>query len=101
MTLREARAGIRRWPETDIGEQYSRVVAHVGEGVYEPPGVAGRTLGDMVDPTRPGRVTDLVNAVSRELGSDAKGWRYDRLVSMGAQLEREAQERDAAPDAFE
>lgn len=35
----------------------------------------------------------VVNAVSREMGADAAGWRVDRLLSMYAGLEREAARR--------
>jgi len=46
-----------------------------------------------VDPTRPARVVDVVNAVSRELGNDVADWRIDRLLGMVATIEREARER--------
>jgi hypothetical protein len=73
-------------------------LSHFGEGRIEPDGVADRRFADLVDPTRPGRVTDIVNAASREVGTDAKDWRVDRLVSMVAQLEREARERGGGPE---
>lgn len=92
--LAEARAGIRRWPDTDIGEHYQDVVAHRGEGQYNLPGVVARTLGDLVMPLRPLRVVDVVNAVSKEVGADVAGWRVSRVWALYAQLEREAEERD-------
>jgi len=50
----------------------------------------------VIDATRPGRPTAIVNAVSREVGGDVAGWRWTRIVSFYGQLEREARQR---PDA--
>jgi len=47
-----------------------------------------------VDPTRPGTITGLVNAVSREVSADVADWRLGRLLMMSGQMEREARERD-------
>lgn len=58
-------------------------------------GVWERGVGSLLDPTRPGSVMEVVNAVSREVGGDAGGWRVDRLLSMVAGLEREARERES------
>jgi len=72
------------------------MLAHLGEGDYEPPAAHERTLGDLLDPTRPGRPTDMVNAVSREMRTDVADWRLDRVLSMLRQLDNESAEQRAA-----
>lgn len=88
LSLRECRAGLRRHAGTDLGDQYQKVLAHGGEGDYSEPSLWERTLGDILSPTRPGRMVDVVNVVTRETGIDAETWRYDRLLSMLAQVEQ-------------
>lgn len=90
----EARAGIRWYAGTDLGERYSRVIATYGEGDYSEPATAERTLSDLVSPLRSGRVMDVVNQVSREVGGDVAGWSFDRILSLYGGLEAEARERD-------
>ena len=60
------------------------------------PRTAERTLGDLLHPSRPGRPTHVVNAVSREVSADVAPWRWERVLSFYAALEREAAEQ---PDA--
>jgi len=64
----------------------------LGSDAYADPSVAERTLGDYLHPRRPGSVTILVNAVSREIGADAAPWSFYRLVTFVAGLERERRE---------
>ena len=59
------------------------------------PGPGERSVGDVIDPFRPGQATDTVNAVSRGMGMDVAGWSWDRIVSMAATLQHEARQRDA------
>jgi hypothetical protein len=89
-----ARAGIRWYGGSDLGDEYSTVVAYSGEGRYEPPDTQERLLGDFLHPARVGSVMEMVNGVTREVGVDAEGWRLERVVSMFVGLEREARERD-------
>ena len=51
------------------------------------PGAAQRTVGDLVDPHRPGGVTELVNAVTNATGQDAAEWSLSRLLQMVGMLE--------------
>lgn len=76
-----------------MGERYARALAHFGEGDYSDPGMHERTLGDLLHPARPGRVVDVVNRVSMEVGGDVAEWRLVRVVSLFASLQREARER--------
>lgn len=82
------RAGLRWYVGTDPGNNYRAILAHGTEHAPEDPGVYRRSVGDYLDPTRPGRVIDLVNAVTLETGIDAERWRWDRIVSMVAGLEQ-------------
>lgn len=93
----ECRAGIRWYAGTELGENYSRVIANYGEGDYSEPATAERTVGDLVSPLRSGRAMDVVNQVSREVGSDVGEWSFDRILSLYGGLEAEARERDT-PD---
>ena len=92
----ECREGLRRYPGTTAGDNYQAAIAHGGEGDFREPSVAERTIGDLLDPRRPGRVVDLVNAAARETGLRVEGWRVDRLLSMVSGLEAEARERERA-----
>lgn len=93
LLLAETRAGLRRYAGTDIGEAYQSAGAHFGTGDFSDPNPIQRTLGDYVDPTRPGSVRWVVNAVSREVGADAKDWDVARLVEMVGQIARERRAR--------
>lgn len=86
--LGECRAGLRRYPNTDVGERYATVIAHVGDPDHADPEVWERTLGDFLDPTRPGNMMDVTNRVSQLLGSDAAEWRVDRLLRMAGAGQR-------------
>jgi len=94
LLIGEARAGVRRWPGTDVGERYAQHIAYAGSPDHADPLSVERTLGDLLDPTRPTRVLDLVNAVSREVGRDVAGWNLGRVWSLYGQMEREARERE-------
>lgn len=72
-----------------MGEQYLQVLAFAGDSVPSEYGVTDRTLGDTVDPYRPGSAMEVVNAVTRAVGSDAAGWSWVRLVAFVSGLERE------------
>lgn len=85
--LREARAGLRRHTGTPHGEHYQQLLARLGEGDYADPSPHERLLGDLLDPTRPGRMMDCVNAVTQQSKQDAAEWRVDRILSMVASLE--------------
>lgn len=89
----EVRAGRRRYGETDPGERFANTGWFEGEGDFSPPGVRDRTLGDWLDPTRPGRTVDIVNAVSREVGSDVAGWRFTRTLEFFAAVEQATRQR--------
>lgn len=81
---------------SERGERYMTILAHGGEGDHGTPGVWERTIGDLIDPSRPGSIMAVVNSVSREVGRDVQGWRVDRLVSMYAGLVQESRERQRA-----
>jgi len=98
LVLGECRAGQRRYADTQRGENYQRVLAHLGEGTHETPGAYERTLGDYLTPTRPGRMMDVVNTVTRDAGFDTAEWGVSRLLSMVVNIEREANQR-STPDA--
>jgi hypothetical protein len=55
---------------------------------------ADRTLGDLVDPTRPSGIMPVVNSVSREVGRDVAAWSVQRIWALYAQMEAEARERE-------
>lgn len=80
--LGECRAGQRRYTGSDIGEQYAHKLAFEGEGDATPPKPHERPLGDILLPSRPGTATDLVNQASQVAGTDAKAWRFDRVIRM-------------------
>lgn len=98
MACRECRAGQRRYAGTQRGESYQTHLAFLGEGDHADLSVYERTLGDLVDPTRPGRFIDVVNTVTRDAGLDAKDWGVQRLLSMVVNIEREANQRPS-PDS--
>ena len=52
-----------------------------------------RTVGDLIDPYRPGSALEVVNLVTRRVGLDAAGWSADRLLSMADGVMREARAR--------
>jgi len=93
LLLGEVRAGQRRHTGTDLGDHYGSLLAHLGEGDYTPPKLYERTLGDILHPARPGRAVDVVNAASREVGTDVAGWRFERVLSMHAAIDAEAAQR--------
>lgn len=83
---------MRRYPNTEPGENFGRVLAHIGDGDdYADPTVMERTLGDYLDPTRTGCLTDIVNRVSQVVGADVQEWRVDRLLRMVAGVEQSRQ----------
>lgn len=92
--MSEARVGLRWYAGTDAAERYQQTLAYAGEGTFEDPSVYNRTLGDLVSPARSGSMTDVVNAVTREVGTDAAEWPVGRLVSMLAGMEHEAAQRE-------
>lgn len=94
LLLRELRAGLRRWPGTDVGDEYGRLIAKAGSPDHADPTSAARSLGDLVDPTRPGGVMPVVNSVSRAVGRDVGGWSVRRVWAVYVQLEFEARERE-------
>jgi hypothetical protein len=94
-TLRECRAGLRRYTGADHAEHYQRILAFDGEGSWEEPDTYERTLGDLIDPTRPGRMQDVVNAVSRDVGTDTAEWGVARLLSALVPIRQEAEQRQA------
>lgn len=84
-----ARAGLRRYAGTDYGDSYGRVLSWAGAPETADPSVSERTVGDYLDPQRPGSATTLVNTVSRVCGVDAAGWTWPRIVNMAAGVEQE------------
>lgn len=95
LVLGECRAGHRRYVGLSAGSNYQKILAWSGEGSFEDPGAFERPLGDFLTPTRSGSMLSVVNAVTRDVGLDASDWRVDRLLSMVAALEQEAQQRAA------
>lgn len=87
-----------RAPNTPRGGHYQDLVAVRGEGPNHMPGPHERRLGDLLDPRLPGRMVDLVNGVTRQVGMDAAAWRLDRLLHMAAALAQEP-DRPPMPDA--
>lgn len=79
---------MRRYADTERGEQYATVLGRLGEGDTAPPGLAGRTLGDYLHPFRPASPTTIVNTVSQSIGGDAAGWRFERSLAFVDGLER-------------
>jgi len=78
----ECRAGLRRYAETDRGDRYQTVLAWDGEGDAAPPKPHERLYGDYIDPTRPGRMMDVVNHTSQLLGRDTAAWSVERHLRM-------------------
>jgi len=88
LLLGEVRAGHRQHVGTDRGDQFQKIMAHGGEGDYSDPSVYQRTLGDLIDPTRSGGFMQIVNAVTREVGSDVSEWPLNRLLNMVGGMEQ-------------
>lgn len=42
---------------------------------------------------KPGSMTGLVNAVTRDVGEDVAEWRVDRLMGMAAQIQAAGEQR--------
>lgn len=84
---------MRRHAGVDLGERYQMVLAFGGEGDHGMPDLWERTLGDVLDPLRPGGGMAVVNEVSRDVGRDVAGWRWDRVLGLYASMVREARER--------
>jgi len=80
---------MRRYAGTDVADRYQEVLAFQADGSHDPPGVAQRTLGDHLDPSRPDSVEALINAATLRSGIDAADWTYRRVVGMVRQLESE------------
>jgi len=85
---------LRRWPGTDLGDRYGRLIATAGSPDHADPTSTERTLGDLVDPTRPGGIMPIVNSASREVGRDVASWSMQRIWGLYAQIEAEARERE-------
>jgi len=64
-------------------------VAFDADGGIPTPTLAKATVGDLVDPTRPGSPTALVNTASRAMGDDAAAWSVFRLRELVRGLEPE------------
>ena len=82
-----------------MGDRYQRVLAFSADGGiddYAAPDLHERTLGDLIAPTRPGRMVDVVNMVRREVPGDPTAWSVYEFLSMVAMLERERQQADAS-----
>lgn len=94
----EARAGLRWYAGSDVGDQYAKLLSHAVGPDAAAVSLSDRTLGDLVDPTRPGRMLSLVNAVSADIGTDAAGWTVDRLLAYAATLEQRDRERSREAD---
>jgi hypothetical protein len=86
---------LRRYAGSDRADHYQRILAHDGEGSWDEPATYERTLADLIDPTRPGRMQDVVNAVSRDVGTDTAEWGAARLLSALVPIQREAEQRQA------
>lgn len=100
----ETRAGLRRYGDTDRGGHYQTTLAHYGTGPSDVPPPHERTFGDLISPARPGRAVDLVNAVTRDIRSDAAGWGIDRILGMVALMAEEGngtQERRARDELLD
>jgi len=89
----EARTGRRWFDGSERGTEYQRRLVWGADESGDGPGLAGRTVGDLVDPTRAGSATAVVNLVTRAVGTDAAAWDVGRLLSMAGQVEAEHQER--------
>jgi len=90
---REARAGLRWYAGSEIGDRYAKLLSHAVGPDAAAVSLSDRTLGDLVDPTRPTRMLHLVNAVSADIGTDAAGWTVDRLLAYAAELEQRERAR--------
>lgn len=53
-------------------------------------GPARRTIGDVLDPYRPGSATATVNSTTLALGLDTAEWSWVRIVTLAAGLEGQA-----------
>lgn len=93
--MRELRAGVRRHLETQAGERYQSALAHYGTGSAATPDPHERPLGDFLAPDRPGRMADLVNAVTRDLRQDVAPWSVERILGMVALMVQQGRARDS------
>lgn len=62
------------------------LVHDAGKNV-EIPTPTERTIGDLLDPMRPGEVMSVINLVTKATNQDAMGWSWNRLASMLTVLE--------------
>jgi hypothetical protein len=90
-------AGQRRYAGTDPGSAYGAILAYGTEQASDPPAPHERAITDLIAPERPGSAIDMVNAVTRETGQDAMGWRVDRLLRMLGGLQQEQRQRGPPP----
>ena len=93
MIVAECEAGRRRYAGTDVGDRYGTVLNWGTDRQRGEVSLRERTVGDLVDPYRPGSALEVVNLVTRRVGLDAAGWNVDRLVSMADGVMREARGR--------
>lgn len=70
----------------------------MGEGEAREPPTHERTLGDLVDPTRPETMRDVVNACSRDMRDDVAHWATERLLALVGMIDAENTERRRAAD---
>ena len=93
MIVRECEAGRRRYAGTDVGDRYGTVLNWGTDRQRGEVSLRERTVGDLVDPYRPGSALEVVNLVTRRVGLDAAEWSADRLLSMADGVMREARAR--------
>lgn len=79
---------------TELGEHYSSILAWGTDAPPIEPDLVDRGTAALVDPTKPGSMTTVVNAVTREVGMDVADWNAGRIVNMAAQIQAEAARRD-------
>ena len=81
---------MRQFEGTELGDEYRRQLAFRADGDISDVSAYQRTLGDLLDPARPGRIVDVVNAVTRHSGIDAGEWPINRVWSMLESIEVQA-----------
>lgn len=70
-----------------LGEQYQEVLTFDAGVNADVPTAAARTIGDLIDPLRPGDMTTVINVVTQATGQDAADWTVGRLFGMLEVLE--------------
>jgi len=71
-------------------------MAYYGEEGGTIPTPDERLLGDYLSPVRPFSMTNVVNTVSKELGTDVAEWSVKRLLSMVGLIRHSKQQRQDA-----